>query len=117
MGNIERTAPYMHYGSLATLNDVIDFYDSGGRTNPNLDSEIRSLRLTAEEKKALAAFLRALTDERVRLEQAPFDHPSINVPNGGSGAVTSLLLDPLIFGALADERGIATWFVIAQWAW
>lgn len=57
---IARTAPYMHDGSLATLNDVIDFYDGGGRTNPNLDSEIRSLRLTGEEKKALAAFLRAL---------------------------------------------------------
>jgi cytochrome c peroxidase len=57
---IARTAPYMHDGSLATLNDVIEFYDGGGRTNPNIDSEIRSLRLTAEEKNALAAFLRAL---------------------------------------------------------
>lgn len=34
-----------------------------------------------------------------------------------AGVAASLLLDPLIFGALADERGIATWFVIAQWAW
>jgi hypothetical protein len=39
---------------------VIDFYDRGGRPNPNLDSEIRPLRLTEEEKKALASFLRAL---------------------------------------------------------
>jgi hypothetical protein len=37
----------------------------------------------------------------------------------GLGASTALeiLLDPLIFGALADERGVATWFVLAQWAW
>jgi len=43
---------------------------------------------------------------------------------GGTGAVAagtaiaaSFLLDPLIFGAIADERGMATWFVLAQWAW
>lgn len=36
----------------------------------------------------------------------------------GAGAETlSILLDPLIFGAFADERGMATWFVLAQWAW
>ena len=58
---IARTAPYMHDGSLATLEDVIDFYDRGGRPNPNLDSEIRPLRLTGEERKTLAAFLRSLT--------------------------------------------------------
>ncbi|MBK5292278.1 MAG: cytochrome-c peroxidase [Acidobacteriia bacterium] len=57
---IARTAPYMHDGSLATLEDVVDFYDGGGRPNPHLDSEIRPLRLAAGEKKALTAFLRAL---------------------------------------------------------
>jgi cytochrome c peroxidase len=60
---IARTAPYMHDGSLATLEDVIDFYDRGGRPNPSLDPEIRPLRLTAEEKKQLAAFLRTLSGE------------------------------------------------------
>jgi cytochrome c peroxidase len=39
---------------------VIDFYDRGGQPNPYLDSEIRPLRLTAEDKTALIAFLRAL---------------------------------------------------------
>jgi cytochrome c peroxidase len=58
---VARTAPYMHDGSLATLEDVIEFYDRGGRPNPDLDSEIRPLRQTAEEKAALATFLRALT--------------------------------------------------------
>jgi cytochrome c peroxidase len=57
---IARTAPYMHDGSLARLGDVIEFYDRGGRPNPNLDSEIRPLRLTAGEKAQLLAFLRAL---------------------------------------------------------
>lgn len=55
-----RSAPYMHDGSLATLEDVIEFYDQGGEKNPNLDREIQKLRLSAREKAALAAFLRTL---------------------------------------------------------
>lgn len=35
----------------------------------------------------------------------------------GSGVAAVILLDPLIFGAIADERGMATWFVLAQWTW
>jgi cytochrome c peroxidase len=57
---VARTAPYMHDGSLTTLEDVIEFYDRGGRANPNLDPAIKPLRLTAGEKTALAALLRAL---------------------------------------------------------
>ena len=58
---IARTSPYMHDGSLATLADVIDFYVDGGRKNPNLDPEIRLLKLNGGEKAALIAFLRSLT--------------------------------------------------------
>jgi len=58
---VARTAPYMHDGSMARLTDVIDFYDRGGRPNPNLDSDIRPLRLTADEKAALISFLRSLS--------------------------------------------------------
>jgi len=54
------TAPYMHDGSLRTLDDVIDFYDRGGHANAYLDGEIRPLRLDAEEKRSLVALLRAL---------------------------------------------------------
>jgi cytochrome c peroxidase len=55
-----RTPPYMHDGSLATLEDVIDFYDKGGKPNPHLDPDIRPLNLTAQEKAALIAFIQAL---------------------------------------------------------
>ena len=58
---IARTAPYMHDGSLATLVDVVDFYDRGGKDNPFRDRELRRLRLTEDEKAALVAFLRSLT--------------------------------------------------------
>jgi cytochrome c peroxidase len=59
--NVALTAPYMHNGSVDTLEDVIAFYDRGGSKNPNRDAAIRPLRLTATEKAALAAFLHSLT--------------------------------------------------------
>ncbi len=60
--NVAITAPYMHDGSLATLEDVVEFYDGGGRPNPNLSPLIRPLFLDEYEKYALVAFLRTLTD-------------------------------------------------------
>ena len=59
--DVARTAPYMHDGHLATLDEVVKFYDEGGRANPNLDPEIRPLRLTTPEKRALVAFLGGLS--------------------------------------------------------
>jgi cytochrome c peroxidase len=60
---VTRTAPYMHDGSLATLEDVIDYYDRGGNVNAFLDPEIRPLRLTTGEKRALISFLASLSGE------------------------------------------------------
>jgi cytochrome c peroxidase len=56
--DVARRGPYMHDGSLATLEEVIDYYDRGGNQNPHLDENIVSLSLTGPEKKALLAFLR-----------------------------------------------------------
>ena len=50
----------MHDGSLATLEEVIEYYDRGGNQNRDLDPEIRRLRLTTPEKKSLIAFLHGL---------------------------------------------------------
>jgi cytochrome c peroxidase len=63
---IARTAPYMHNGSLATLEEVIEYYDRGGNQNPGLDPEIRPLRLTVDEKQSLIAFLRSLNGRLYR---------------------------------------------------
>ena len=60
---VARTAPYMHDGSLATLEDVVEFYSGGGRPNRHLDISIRGLNLTADEKRVLAAFLRSLSGQ------------------------------------------------------
>jgi cytochrome c peroxidase len=60
--NIQLTAPYMHDGSLASLEDVINFYNSGGREHPNKDPRVVSLGLSADEQADLLAFLTTLTD-------------------------------------------------------
>jgi cytochrome c peroxidase len=60
---VARTAPYMHDGSFATLEAVVEFYDRGGAANANLDVEVRPLHLTADEKRVLVAFLESLSGE------------------------------------------------------
>ena len=59
--DLSKTAPYMHDGSLTTLDEVVDFYVEGGRQNPNLSSTMRPRPLTPHEKRALLAFLLTLT--------------------------------------------------------
>lgn len=61
--NIELTAPYMHDGSLATLHDVIEHYNSGGKPHPNKSGLIQPLNLTPQEKQDIINFLKALTDQ------------------------------------------------------
>ena len=60
--NVALTAPYMHDGSMPTLADVIDFFDSGGHPHPNKSPLIQPLGLSATEKTELIAFLNSLTD-------------------------------------------------------
>lgn len=64
--NVALTAPYMHDGSLATLREVIEFYDRGGIDNPGKDPLLQPLHLSPEEKQALEAFLQTLTGDNVR---------------------------------------------------
>lgn len=82
--NIELTGPYFHNGGTATLEQLVDFYARGGDF---ANGAIRTFNVNASQKAALVAFLRALTDERVRYERAPFDHPELCVPMGQEGAV------------------------------
>lgn len=60
--NIAQTAPYMHDGSLATLDDVIDHYASGGAGHPNQDARVAPFELDAGQRADLLAFMQALTD-------------------------------------------------------
>ena len=54
------TAPFMHDGSLATLEDVVEFYARGGEPNPHLDAKMKPLDLTADDKRHLVACLKSL---------------------------------------------------------
>ena len=73
--NIAQTGPYMHDGSLKTLKDVVDFYVGGGSSNPHLDKEIKSLKLSKQERDDLEAFLVSLTGETP---------PNLGPPGGGN---------------------------------
>ena len=63
--NVALTAPYMHDGSLATLADVVDFYNRGGIPNPTLDPLMAPLGLSDRERLDLVNFLEALTGDSV----------------------------------------------------
>jgi len=96
--NIELTGPYMHNGSMATLEEVIEFYARGGNFNNEFEHNfiaqngaIASNTASAIQKRAdLVAFLKSLTDERVRYERAPFDHPQLTIPHGHLGNQTEV---------------------------
>ena len=82
--NVELTGPYFHTGGAATLEQVLEFYarngdvPAGGNRGPG----IGNIRLNQQERAQIVEFLKALTDDRVRFERAPFDHPSLCVPIG-----------------------------------
>ena len=108
--NVELTGPYFHNGSMATLEQVVEFYGRGAdfavANRRDLDPDIGGFLLTEQNKADLVAFLKSLTDPRVRFEQAPFDHPELilkeghvgdhrSVANDGTGnAIPSLVYKP-----------------------
>jgi cytochrome c peroxidase len=67
--DVEKTGPYMHDGSLITLEQVVDHYDKGGTPNPYLDTDMKKLNLTPQEKADVVAFLKALTGETKKLDE------------------------------------------------
>ena len=82
--NVEFTGPYFHNGGQATLEQVVEFYNRGGDFPPNTSNgpDIRPLVLSPTDQADLVQFMKALTDDRVRFERAPFDHPELCVPDG-----------------------------------
>ena len=85
--NIEYTGPYMHNGSMKSLREVIEFYARGGNhaNKKNRAPDVNGVKILREDPSkidSLIAFLHTLTDEDAVISAAPFDHPSIQVPNG-----------------------------------
>ncbi|MBX3471214.1 MAG: cytochrome C peroxidase [Planctomycetes bacterium] len=113
--NVELTAPYMHNGGMLTLEQTVEFYARGGDfhaaniadLDPDVDG-IGKIRGKPQRIGAVAAFMRALTDERVRDERAPFDHPSLVVPNGLVGdEVAASATDEVLLIPAVGRRGRA----------
>jgi cytochrome c peroxidase len=78
--NVEFTGPYFHNGGAATLEQVVEFYNRGGDfPQGNLGPDVRPLGLSETDRAAVVAFLKSLSDDRVRFERAPFDHPELCV--------------------------------------
>ena len=67
--HVELTPPYMHDGSLKTLEEVVEHYDKGGTANEWLSKDIKKLGLTDQEKKDLVAFMKATTGPLPPVEQ------------------------------------------------
>jgi cytochrome c peroxidase len=94
--NVELTGPYMHNGSMATLEQVIEFYARGGNFTNNAKQVTRvfplpNLEFSEQNRQDLVEFLKTLTDDRVRYQKAPFDHPEISIPHGHQGDQMSVL--------------------------
>ncbi|MFK5950327.1 MAG: cytochrome c peroxidase [Methylococcales bacterium] len=112
--NIELTGPYMHNGGMESLEQVIEFYARGGNFNPPAKQSEKVFSLApltfdinaAQNRADLIAFLKTLTDDRVKYEKAPFDHPEIKIPHGHVGDEFSVASGNPIAGAsdLAEDE-------------
>ena len=83
--NVERTAPYMHDGRFQTLEEVIDHYSEGVNRHPNVSGFIFRMNFNDQEKRALVAFLKTLTDDAF-LNDPRFSNPWVE----GTGTTAAL---------------------------
>ncbi|MCX7113146.1 MAG: cytochrome-c peroxidase [Proteobacteria bacterium] len=106
--NVELTGPYMHNGSMASLEQVIEFYTRGGNFTDDAKQVTRvfplpRLEFSEQNRQDLVEFLKTLTDDRVRYEKAPFDHPEILVPHGHEGNQSTVTSNALYPNLAKDE--------------
>ena len=87
--NIELSGPYMHNGSMATLEQVVEFYARQANfpeeNARDLAPDIRGFSLSSTEKADLVEFLKNLTDDRVRAQSGVFSHPELPLKAGHTG--------------------------------
>jgi cytochrome c peroxidase len=106
--NVELTGPYFLNGGQATLEQVVQFYSRGGDfPSADVDPSLKRAGFSADDQAAVVAFLKSLTDERVRSQSAPFDHPSLVVPNGMSAASGTVEEQTITIPATGASGGAA----------
>ena len=110
--NVELTGPYMHNGGMKSLTEVVQFYTRGAdfrKTNiQNLDPDVHGISQLQGNPESIAAvveFLKHLTDERVRLQKAPFDHPELVLVNGHSTTTMPRATDNLVVLSATGAQG------------
>jgi hypothetical protein len=101
----------MHNGGMATLDEVLAFYIRGGNfaTPPKEFAKIFAqvdLRLAPQKRTDLLNFLKSLTDDRVRFEKAPFDHPELIIPHGHAGDNTIITKTHSMSSTLAADESL-----------
>ena len=99
--NIEMSGPYFHHGGELTLKQAVEFYarhgDFADVNEPNIDVGLAMVQNIGDaDADLLVKFLLSLTDDRVRWEQAPFDHPQLFVPNGNNTTVNMPSWEPVM---------------------
>lgn len=122
--NVGLTPPYMHNGSLGTLEQVVEFYNRGGNSRKggvcwggdttgfgsncsNRDADIQPLKLSTGEKANLVAFLKSLSDERVACQSGPFDHPELAIFQGhGTDSLLAKLDDNVVYWPATGSAGL-----------
>jgi cytochrome c peroxidase len=132
--NVGLTPPYFHNGGQGTLAQVVQFYSRGGDRRPvsngdtsgsgsigedpltapasgsNVHPEIFNRNLSAQQRSDLVAFLKSLTDDRVRCHAAPFDHPELKVSNGANPnpalAINGKAADIVLTVAATGQTGL-----------
>jgi Cu/Ag efflux protein CusF len=116
--NIAVTAPYMHDGSVRTLEDVVEHYRAGGRkiddgpyagngfANPNKSEFVKSFSLSSEEKNDLLEFLRSLTDENF-LHNPDFSNPWLPAPARRPVTVAGRPLHGTVVQVYAEDGSIS----------
>ena len=111
--NIELTGPYFHNGGVRTLRETVQFYVRGANffheniddLDPDVDG-ISELQDDPSKIGDVVQFLKSLTDERVRFQRAPFDHPELRVPNGHKDeAENGVLVDRLMTIPAVGKNG------------
>ena len=86
--NVALSAPYFHNGGMATLGDVVEFYNRGGDFHVNQAANLLPRNYTVVEKDAIVALLNTLTDPRLVAGTQPFDRPTLGSQNGNIATAT-----------------------------
>jgi cytochrome c peroxidase len=101
--NVELTGPYFHNGGAKSLEETVEFYARGAdffhQNIADLDPDVEGISELQGNPAGvtdLVNFMKSLTDERVRWQKAPFDHPELIIPNGHSGTSNGVATDNLL---------------------